>query len=508
MISVFDHGPYAPCPSPFNMAAHVLKHAERLPDKIALSILGQTGAERWSYARLEAAVRGTTTGLKQNGFAPGDILLMRLGNSVEFPIAYLAAIAGGMVPVPTSSQLTECEVAKMIQGLRPAGILRDPDIACPPTEIPVITTDALETMRGLPPADYHLGDPERLAYIVYTSGTSGKPNAVMHAHRAIWARQMMHRDWYSLTENDRLLHAGAFNWTYTLGTGLMDPWSVGATALIPEKSVGTETLPLLLKRHDATIFAAAPGVYRKVLSQNDQIILPKLRHGLTAGEKLSDTIRNAWRDAGGGELYEAFGMSECSTFISSAPNRPAKPGALGQPQEGRRVAIMGPEGPVPLNQEGVIAIHKEDPGLMLGYLGAMEEVAARMQGDWFLTGDHGRMDEDGQITYMARADDMMNAGGFRVSPIEVESALSDIPGITEIGVTDCEVKADARLIIAFYTGPEPLDDAILHKIAQERLARYKQPRAFVHLPDLPRNPNGKLLRRALRDVWAARKDTP
>jgi acyl-coenzyme A synthetase/AMP-(fatty) acid ligase len=201
-------------------------------------------------------------------------------------------------------------------------------------------------------------------------------------------------------------------------------------------------------------------------------------------------------------------MSECSTFISSAPNRPAKPGALGQPQEGRRVAIMGPEGPVPLNQEGVIAIHKEDPGLMLGYLGAMEEVAARMQGDWFLTGDHGRMDDDGQITYMARADDMMNAGGFRVSPIEVESALSDIPGITEIGVTDCEVKADARLIIAFYTGPEPLDDAILHKIAQERLARYKQPRAFVHLPDLPRNPNGKLLRRALRDVWAARKDTP
>lgn len=506
MLSVFDHGPFAPCPAPFNMAAHVLAHAARLSDKVALAVIGLTGAERWSYAKLESAVRGTATGLLQNGFAPGDILLMRIGNSVEFPIAYLGAIAAGMVPVPTSSQLTEREVAKMIDDLSPAGILRAPDVACPDTSVPVVDTASLARMWDLPPSEYQMGDPERLGYIVYTSGTSGKPRAVMHAHRAIWARRMMQRDWYGLTEEDRLLHAGAFNWTYTLGTGLMDPWSVGATALIPAEGVAPESLPLLLKRHEATIIAAAPGVYRKILNQNEQIVLPKLRHGLTAGEKVSDHIRNAWRSAGGGELYEAFGMSECSTFISGGPDRPASPGALGKPQDGRRVAILGPGGPVPLGEEGVIAVHRDDPGLMLGYLGAMEDVAARMQGDWFLTGDHGRMDPDGQITYMARADDMMNAGGYRVSPIEVESALQDIPGVTEIGVTDCEVKADARLIIAFYTGPEPLDEAHLKSIASERLARYKQPRAFVHLPELPRNPNGKLLRRGLRDVWADRKD--
>jgi acyl-coenzyme A synthetase/AMP-(fatty) acid ligase len=504
MLSVFDHGPYAPCPAPFNMAAHVLAHADRLSDKVALSILGLTGAERWSYARLAAAVRGTATGLLQNGFAPGDILLMRIGNSVDFPIAYLGAIAAGMVPVPTSSQLTEGEVAKMLEGLSPAGILRDPAVACPGTQIPTLDTAALRDMRDLPPAEYHMGDPERLGYIVYTSGTSGKPRAVMHAHRAIWARRMMHRDWYELGEEDRLLHAGAFNWTYTLGTGLMDPWSVGATALIPAEDVKPEALPLLLKRHEATIFAAAPGVYRKILNQNERIVLPKLRHGLTAGEKVSDHIRNAWRAAGVGELYEAFGMSECSTFISGSPAAPAKPGALGKPQEGRRVAILGPDGPVPLGEEGVIAVHRDDPGLMLGYLGAMEEAESRMQGDWFLTGDHGRMDEDGQITYMARADDMMNAGGYRVSPIEVEAALHDLPGVTEIGVTDCEVKEDARLIIAFYTAPEPQDEARLKAVAAERLARYKQPRAFVHIPEMPRNPNGKLLRRALRDIWAAR----
>ena len=88
-------------------------------------------------------------------------------------------------------------------------------------------------MRDLPAAPWHMGDPDRLGYIIYTSGTSGRPSAVMHAHRAIWARQMMVRGWYDLKPEDRVMHAGAFNWTYTLGTGLMDPWTAGATALIP-----------------------------------------------------------------------------------------------------------------------------------------------------------------------------------------------------------------------------------------------------------------------------------
>ena len=117
---------------------------------------------------------------------------------------------------------------------------------------------------------------------------------------------------------------------------------------------------------------------------------------------------------------------------------------------------------------------------------------------WFLTGDMGVMDTDGQISYLGRNDDMMNAGGYRVSPLEVEAALASHPGILEIGVTDVEAKADARIIAAFYSGPAPLDPDALAAYVKERLARYKQPRAVIYLPELPRGPNGKLLRRALR----------
>lgn len=496
MLSIFYQGKSAPCPAPFNLAAHVLRHVPKAPDKLALSILSKSSSQTWSYGALEAAVRGTGTGLLQSGLKPGDILFMRLGNTVEFPIAYLGAIAAGLIPVPTSSQLTSTDTAKMIAELSPAAVLRDPDVACAdhPNQI---FTDSLKLMRELPPCDYSFGDPNRLAYVVYTSGTSGNPRAVAHAHRAIWARQMMVADWYDLRMDDRLLHAGAFNWTYTLGTGLMDPWSIGATALIPTPETDPADLPDLLHDHRATIFAAAPGVYRKVLKDSDQLNLPDLRHGLSAGEKLSANVTKKWVKATGTNVFEAFGMSECSTFISSNPSRPAQTHSIGRPQHGRHVAIVSENGPVPLGDSGTISVHRSDPGLMLGYLNATQETAARYQGDWFLTGDLGVMAEDGQITYLGRNDDMMNAGGFRVSPLEVEAVFSRHPGITQVGATTVEIKPDTHVIAAFYTGPKKLNDGTLRTFANTHLARYKQPRVFIHLDALPLGANGKLLRRAL-----------
>ncbi|MTI01682.1 class I adenylate-forming enzyme family protein [Roseibium sp. RKSG952] len=496
MLSIFDHGAPPPCPAPFNLAAHVLRHADETPDKISLSVLRTDGDQNWTYRALQRAVLATGTGLLQTGLNPGDIVLMRLGNTVDFPIAYLGAISVGLVPVPTSSQLTEPETAKIIEELAPDAVLRDPGVACAVHERE-ISLQELVQMRELPAASYQMGDPERLAYVVYTSGTSGKPRAVAHAHRAIWARQMMVDGWYGLRPTDRLCHAGAFNWTYTLGTGLMDPWTIGATALMPEPGTDTSALPDLLREHKATIFAAAPGVFRKILQSHEKMSLPILRHGLCAGEKLSRHLHEKWTHITGTELYEAYGMSECSTFISASPTHPARGDSLGQPQPGRRVAIMGPDGPVQLGEEGTIAVHQSDPGLMLTYLNAPDEARARMQGEWFLTGDQGSMDGDGQITYLGRDDDMMNAGGYRVSPVEVEAVLSSYPGISQVGAAAVEVKRDTFVIAAFYTGPEKLDETALRSYVEANLARYKQPRAFVYLPALPSGGNGKLLRRAL-----------
>ena len=506
MLSLSDMTGPACCPHPFNLAAHVLGQADINADKTALEILSSTHTDHWSYARLKQAVLGTGSGLLKLGLSPGDRVLMRLGNTVEFPIAYLGAIAVGLIPVPTSSQLTEREVAGIIKTVCPSVILLAPEVACPTGDIPTITRDMLSRMHNLPVAEWNMGHPDRPAYIIYTSGTSGTPRAVVHAHRAIWARQMMFDGWYGLQETDRLMHAGAFNWTYTLGTGLMDPWTRGATALIPAPGTMPQQLPQFIQDNDTTIFAAAPGVYRKFLTSDSTLEFPTLRHGLSAGEKLSDTIRTNWKHVTGTPIYEAYGMSECSTFISGCPDHPAKSGTLGRPQPGRRIALIGANGPVPLGTEGTIAVHHSDPGLMLEYLGAPTATADKMQGDWFLTGDQGLMDAAGNITYLGRSDDMMNAGGFRVSPMEVEAVLNTHPDITQAIVTDIEVKQDARVIMAFYTSDAPIKEDVLNAFATDRMADYKRPRGWYRLEHLPSGANGKLLRRALQPIYEVLND--
>lgn len=500
MLSVDDQRPAPACPDRLNLAHYALWSNGAANDKVALVVLGPDFTQELTFGQLRDAVLKTAGGLCQAGLRPGQKVLMRLGNTPDFPIVYLGAIAAGLIAVPTAASLGEDEITKITARLQPDAIVAAPGIALPRSDDPVLSPQTLSEAKPLEqPADTRANDP---AYIVFTSGTSGIPTGVIHAHRAILARQMMTQGWYALTAEDRMLHAGAFNWTYTLGTGLLDPWALGATALVLAPGTAPDALPDLALRHNATMIAGAPGIFRRLL-KSPMPALPKLRHALAAGEKLPQSLRESWRNATGTNIHEAFGQSECSTFISGSPDRPAPADTLGYAQPGRAIAILGPDGPVPRGEVGAIAIHQSDPGLMLDYLG--DDAATRTRGDWFLTGDQGLMRDDGAIEYHGRTDDILTAGGFRVSPIEVETAMMRHPGIDEAAAVDHAVNSETKVIALHYTGPATLDDATLTSHASAHLARYKQPRLFIHEQSLPRNANGKLLRRAL---WSENETTP
>ncbi|MGI1661848.1 AMP-binding protein [Palleronia sp. KMU-117] len=499
MLSVVDLGPPPACPTRLNLAAHVLAAGAACPDKIALAVVGPARADRWSFARLSRAVGGAAAWFRAAHPAPGTRVLLRIGNSVDFPIVFLGAIAAGHVPVPTSAALTAGEITRIAADLDPALVVAGAGVALPEHPAPVVALADLRAEAG--EADLRAADTgaEDAAYIVYTSGTSGAPRGVVHAHRAVWARRMMVEGWYGLTPEDRVMHAGAFNWTYTLGTGLLDPWAMGATALIPAEGISADALPLLIARHDVTIFAAVPGVFRRLLRQGPLPPMAKLRHGLSAGEKLPDEVRAHWRDRTGTDIHEAFGQSECSTFVSGSPARPAPEGSLGFPQPGRRMALLGEDGqPVGRGMPGILAVHRADPGLMLGYLHDPEAEARHLRGDWFLTGDSMVLRDDGALDYIGRADDLLTAGGFRVSPLEVEAALTAFPGVAEAAAVDHVLDRTTRVIAAFYVAEGPVDEAKLAAHCAERLASYKRPRVFFRVDGLPRAANGKLARRALR----------
>ncbi|MDM7931001.1 class I adenylate-forming enzyme family protein [Tabrizicola sp.] len=495
MQSLIDTRPFPALPPVFNLAGHVLARGRSSPEKTALVMLHPDRDALFSYREVTAQVLGAATALLALGLRPGDRVLMRLQNGLGFPVVFLGAIAAGLVPVATSAALTVAEVTRLALRVDPRLIVADPGVALPDHPAPRLAPDPVAWGK-LPPADFHLGDPGREAYVVFTSGSSGQPEAVSHAHRAILARAAMHVAWEALGPDDRLLHAGALNWTYTLGAGLLDPWTVGATALIPAPDTPTAALPALLARAEATIFAAVPGVFRQMLRAGLPT-LPQLRHALSAGESLPTTLRVDWQRQTGTDVHEALGMSELSTYISGAPGRPAPAGTAGLVQPGRLVACLDDAGDlVPRDTPGELAVSTADPGFMRGYLGRPAP-----EGPWFRTGDMVRMSATGAITHLGRRDDLMNAGGFRTSPLEIEAAFHDLPGLTACAATEVEVAPGTRIIALFYEAGCGIDAAPLRQRAELALARYKQPRHYQQVETLPRTANGKLIRRAVAALY-------
>ena len=501
--SLVDEAPPPACPPRFNMAGYVLG-AGAAPERTALTVLGEGGAaaETWSYADLDRAIRGTAAGLRAAGLGPGERVALRMGNSSAFPVAFFGTIAAGGVAVPTSAALTPGEFARLADDMEPRFVAVSEGLETdPPPGAELLTGAELAALAAHAPGPVAETAAEDPAFLIYTSGTGGRAKGVLHAQRSAWARRMMWEGWYGLTAEDRVLHAGAFNWTYTLGAGLTDPWAAGAATLIYTGPRDGHVWPRLAARHGATLFAAVPGVYRQMLRGEHDLreAFATLRHGLVAGERLQETIAEDWTRITGKPLHEALGMSEISTYISSSPSVPRRPGTAGRPQRGRRVAVLGADGaPASRGTPGALAVSRRDPGLMLGYWRRPEETAAAFRGEWFLTGDRAVMDADGYVTHLGRADEVMTALGYRVSPQEVEEALAPHPGIAEIAVAELPVRADLSLVAAFVVpaGDWP-GEAALDAHARQVLADYKRPRVWIEVEALPRTANGKLIRREL-----------
>ncbi|AWN39519.1 class I adenylate-forming enzyme family protein [Methylobacterium durans] len=499
-------------PARFNAARYCLAENARLrPDKTALVLAGASEAASLTFGEADRAVRAIAAGLLRLGLAPGDRVMIRMGNDADYVLVYFGALAAGLVALPSSPQLTPAEAAFLMDNSGARVVVASADCAVDRASLGeriLLDAEAITAMKaGAPLADYADTAADDPATLVYTSGTTSRPKGVLHAHRSIYGRRPMHAHWLGLTEADVMLHAGTMNWTYTLGVGITDPWAAGATTVLYNGPRDPAVWPDLIARHRATLFAAVPSLYRQILKYADLAAtdLTSLRHGVTAGEALPPDLLEAWTRATGKPLYEALGMSEISTYVSSGPTVPVLPGSPGKPQPGRRIAILPVDGaaePLPPGETGLLAVHRTEPGLMLGYWNRPDEEAAVMRGAWFAGGDLARFDADGYLWFEGRNDDLMNAMGYRVSPNEVEGVLAEHPDVAEVGVAELSVRADIRVIAAFVVlNPGAAADAeALLDWCRARLAAYKCPREIRFLEALPRTANGKVQRKRLAEA--------
>ena len=501
-------------PPDLNLARYCLEAAAaRHPDKTALILADDPEhpdrAARWSYGEIEDLVLRMAQGLAARGFEPGERLFIRMGNSLDYALVFFAANAAHLVPIPASPMLSVSEARIIIADCSPRAVITDGTLGLPDLAdgVRALGPDDIQALKRAARGGYAASRADDPAFLIYTSGTSGVPKGVLHGQRAVWGRRPMYRGWYGLGADDVVLHTGAFNWTYTLGTGLFDPWANGATALLYCGPRDVTVWPRLARAHGATIMASVPSLYRQLLKYAalEPGSLSPLRHGLSAGEVLSPALFHEMTERTGLTLYEALGMSEISTYVSSSPEVPPKPGSPGKAQPGRAVAVLAVEGgtePLKPGETGLLAVHRSDPGLMLGYWNRPEEERAVFRQNWFIGGDLVTMDQDGYIWFEGRNDDLMNAFGYRVSPQEVENVLLAHPAVAEAGVTEVEVGEEVSIVAAFVVAAPgaTCDPAAILAHAGQHLARYKLPREIVVVDALPRTANGKLLRRELHTL--------
>ena len=469
--------------------------------------------------------------LRDRGIAAGERVLVRLPNSIDYPTAFLGSLKRGAIAVPTSTLLTAEEVRYLLEDsgakalvidapaweaigarLEGAGALAHVLIAGEPLE------RALAAISRVEPAEPTR--PDDPAYLVYTSGTTGYPKGVLHAHRSLIGRMPASEYWFDFSGGDgpesadRIVHSGKFNWTYVLGSALMDPLCRGKTVIAHEGRNDAATWPRLIAKHGATIFIGVPTIYRQILQKTryGHADVPTLRHCMSAGEHLSDEVFALWRERFGLEVYEAVGMSEFSYYLSQSKRRPIRPGSAGFPQPGHDVRLLDPAtlAEVPAGEEGMISVAASDPGLFLRYWNKPEETAQVRRGGWFLTGDYARYDADGYLWFLGRRDDIIKSFGYRVSPYEVERVMKGHPAVADCACIAEDAGNDKMLVVA-YVIPQPGAAATpddLLGFGREHLAAYKAPKVIYFARDFPRTRNGKILRRDITPKIATARSAP
>jgi acyl-coenzyme A synthetase/AMP-(fatty) acid ligase len=458
--------------------------------------------------------------LRNLGIGAGDRVLVRLPNSIDYPTAFLGAIKRGAIAVPTSTLLTADEVRFLIEDSGAVALVIDPtawsamqDKVAPVRHV-ILGGEALQ--RALAnvgatsaPERTRANDP---AYLVYTSGTTGYPKGVLHAHRSLIGRSPAWHYWFDfdpggtgreapLPSDDRIVHSGKFNWTYVLGSALMDPLHRGKTVIAHEGRNDAHTWPRLIAKHAATIFIGVPTIYRQIVQKTGftRADVPTLRHCMSAGEHLSDDMFALWKGRFGLDIYEAVGMSEISYYLSQNKLRPIRPGSAGFAQPGHDVRLLDPETleEVAAGEEGMICIPEDDPGLFLRYWNRPEEDARLRRGGWFLTGDHARRDADGYLWFLGRKDDIIKSFGYRVSPYEVERVMKGHPDVADCACVGEDIDRDKRIVAAYVIrrdGSAVRADELL-AFGREHLAAYKAPKVVYLAAEFPRTRNGKILRR-------------
>ncbi len=505
----------------------------REPSSLAYRIIAaDLSARDLSYGELKLESERLAGGLQSLGIVAGDRVATLMGKSRSYVITLMAIWRLGAVHVPLFTAFAPPAIALRLTESGAKLVICDPaqrpkleagsDM---PANAPwrIVTTGEpdhaalsyaalLETGSPAPGAAKIGGDAPIIH--VFTSGTTGNPKAVVVPLRALAAFEAYAIFGLGLQEDDIYWCAADPGWAYGLYFGILATFTTGVRSILYEGGFSPEATLSILTEQRVTNFAAAPTVYRSLRAAPLPVGEPTaLRHASSAGEPLTPDV-NAWAlEALGVEVHDHYGQTEAGMLINNhhepTVRRPIREGSMGHAMPGWRATVLDEETDMEAGPNVIGRVAMDIPASPLiwfeGYEGAAAKTAEKFTSDgrWYLTGDTGRVDEDGYFYFSARDDDVIIMAGYRIGPFEVESAMASHPAVVESAVIAVPDDVRGEVIEAFvvlahgYTAGADLARDIQSWV-KTRFAAHAYPRSIHFVEALPKTPSGKIQRFVLK----------
>jgi acyl-CoA synthetase (AMP-forming)/AMP-acid ligase II len=500
--------------SPAAIGPAILRHSESCPDSTALVA---TGFEPLSYRGLGDYLARCAARLRESGLDRDARVGVALPSGADGALA-IVATACAAVAVPIDTQLTAPEIDRRLESLRPRAVIVPADGPSPAREAAmgrgVAVIEAVQEGRGRLGLDLNaprIGavaaamepDAAATAFIMQTSGTTASPKLIPFSHANMLAAAARLQSWFGLTPADRCLSVSPIYYSHGLKMTVFTPLITGGSIAFPlsASSLDVDEWLGVLK---PTWYSAGPTLHRFMLDKTKPLSSVRSFHDLrfvaSGGAPLTQEVREGLAVALGVPVLEHYGSSEAAQTSSNlAPPGPYKAGTCGIPEKGvvKIVADSGRE--VSAGEQGEILL--AGAAVTSGYLDAPELNRASFVDGWFRTGDIGSLDADGFLTLHGRKTEMINRGGHKISPVEVDDALRRHPAVAEaatFGAPHPRLGEDVAAAVVLREGATvtPLE---LREFLLPRLAQFKIPRRIVFVDRLPKSATGKVQRRRLSE---------